>query len=101
MQILFQASYPNIYSLLTGVTFEVLPLSSYAFTPMMLPLLETFLELVIWNSFQYRSYIFILDIFIVLKTLILERVIIHLEKNQRNLLGVDFWARNYLTERAL
>jgi len=29
-----------MYSLLTRVTFEVLPLSSYALTPTMLPMLE-------------------------------------------------------------
>jgi len=32
------------YSSLNGVTFKVLPLSGYALSPMMLPLLETFLE---------------------------------------------------------
>jgi len=32
------------HSLLRGVTFKVLPLSSYAFIPTMLPLLETFQE---------------------------------------------------------
>jgi hypothetical protein len=43
--ILLQASYLYTYSLLRGVTFEVLPFSSYALSPTMLPLLETF-----WNS---------------------------------------------------
>jgi hypothetical protein len=43
--ILLQASYLYAYSLLRGVTFEVLLLSSYALSPTMLPLLETF-----WNS---------------------------------------------------
>jgi len=33
--------------LLIGVTFEVLPFSSYVFSPTMLPLLETFLELLL------------------------------------------------------
>jgi hypothetical protein len=37
--------YMNAYSLLRGVTFEVLPLSSCALSPTMLPLLEAFLEL--------------------------------------------------------
>jgi len=46
------------YSLQKGVTFEVLPLSTYALSPMMLPLLETFLELFLWNSFQCRRHIF-------------------------------------------
>jgi hypothetical protein len=34
--------YPYTYSLLKGVTFNMLLLSSYALSPMMLPLLETF-----------------------------------------------------------
>jgi len=41
--ILLQA-YLYAYSLLRGVIFEVHPLSNYAFSTMMLPLLETFLE---------------------------------------------------------
>jgi len=40
-----------------GVTFEVLPLSSYALSPTMLSLLETFLEFLLWNSFQYCHHI--------------------------------------------
>jgi hypothetical protein len=47
-----QASYLYTYSFLRGVTFEALPLSSYALGPVMLPLLETFLELLLWNSFH-------------------------------------------------
>jgi hypothetical protein len=42
--ILLQAAYLYTDSLLRGVTFEVLPLSSCAFSPTMLPLFETF-----WN----------------------------------------------------
>jgi hypothetical protein len=38
-------AYLYIYSLQRGVTFQVLPLSSCALSPTMLPLLETF-----WNS---------------------------------------------------
>jgi hypothetical protein len=53
---LFQA-YLYTYSLLRGVTFEVLPLSSCALSPTMLPLLETFLELLLWSSFQCRRHI--------------------------------------------
>jgi hypothetical protein len=45
--ILLQASYLYFYSLLRGVTFEVLPLSRYVLSPAMLPLLETFLELLL------------------------------------------------------
>jgi hypothetical protein len=49
--------YLYTYSLLTGVTFEVLPLSSYALSPMMLPLLETLLKNPLWNSFQHHRHI--------------------------------------------
>jgi hypothetical protein len=48
--ILLQAYLYN-YSLMRGVTFEVLPLSSYALSPMMLPLLEHF-----WNSCCGRAF---------------------------------------------
>jgi len=59
---------PNLYTygLLTGVAFEVLPLSSYALIPTMLLLLETFLELLLWNSFQCHCHI-PLDVFSILK----------------------------------
>jgi len=40
--------------LLREVTFKVLSLSRYALSPTMFPLLETFLELQLWNSFQCR-----------------------------------------------
>jgi len=46
--ILLQA-YPYTNSLLRGVTFKVLSLSSYVFSPVMLPLL--------WNSFQCYHHI--------------------------------------------
>jgi len=51
-------AYLYTYSLLRKVTFKVLPLSSYAFIPMMLPLLEIFLELLLWNSFQCHAFFF-------------------------------------------
>jgi hypothetical protein len=38
-------------SLLRGITFKVLPFNSCACSPMMLSLLETFLEFLLWNSF--------------------------------------------------
>jgi len=44
-------AYPYTYSLLREVTFEVRPLSSCAFSPTMLPLFETFLDLLLWNNF--------------------------------------------------
>jgi len=40
------------------LTFEVLPLGSYALSPRMLPQLETFLEFLSWNNFQCRRHIF-------------------------------------------
>jgi len=45
------------YSLMKGVTFEVLPLSNYTLSPMMLPMIGTFLELLLWNSFQCQHHI--------------------------------------------
>jgi len=56
--ILLQASYPYTQSLLRGATFEVLPLSCCTISPTMLPLLEILLELLLWNIFQCRRYIF-------------------------------------------
>jgi hypothetical protein len=44
--ILLQA-YLYTYTLLKGVAFVVLPLGSYAFRPIILPLLKTFLELLL------------------------------------------------------
>jgi hypothetical protein len=42
-----------------GVNFQVHPLSSNALSPMMLPLLEIFLELLLWNSFQCHWHYFV------------------------------------------
>jgi hypothetical protein len=56
--ILLQASYLQPYSLLTGISFEVLSLGSYALVPTLLPLLQTFMELLLWNTFQCRHHIF-------------------------------------------
>jgi len=61
-------AYLYTYNLLRGVTFEVLPLSNYAFSQTMLPLLETFLELLLWNSFQCHRHFFFLDVFSILKS---------------------------------
>jgi len=63
----FIASVPVYLQLLRGVTFEILPVSSYSLNPTMLSLLETFLELW-WNSFQCHHHIF-LDVFSILKYL--------------------------------
>jgi len=46
------------YSCLRGATFEVLPLRSYALSPTMLPLLETFMKLFLWSNFLWRLEIF-------------------------------------------
>jgi len=40
------------FTLLRGVTFKEHPLINYALSPTMLPLLETFLNTLLWNSFQ-------------------------------------------------
>jgi hypothetical protein len=74
-------AYLYAYSLLRGVTFEVLPLSRYAFSPTMLPLLETFLGLLLWNSFQCRCQS---------QTLLLERAENHSEPNQGNRVSFQF-----------
>jgi len=57
--ILLQASYLNTYSLLRGVTFTVLTFSSYVLSRMMMPLPETFCELLLRNSFQCCRHIFL------------------------------------------
>jgi len=60
-------SYLYTYNLLWGLTFEALPLSSYALSPKMLPQLETFLEHLLWNSFRVPSSYFF-DVFNILKS---------------------------------
>jgi len=52
------ASIPVYFQLLRGVTFEVLFLSSYVLSSTMLPLLETFFELLVWNSIQCHQHTF-------------------------------------------
>jgi hypothetical protein len=49
-------AYLYIYMLLRAVTFEVIRLSTYALSPTMLPLMETFLELLLWISFQCHRH---------------------------------------------
>jgi hypothetical protein len=93
--ILLQA-YVYTYRLLRGVTFKVLPLSSYALCSVMLPLLEKFLELLLWSSFLCSHHIFLgylqyPEIFGPLRqTLFLETATSHLEPNQGNMVGVPF-----------
>jgi len=56
--VLLQA-YLYMHCLLIEVTFKVPLLSSCALSPLMLPLLETFLELLLWNSFQCHHFLFL------------------------------------------
>jgi len=42
----------------TWLIFDILPLSSYALNPTMLPLLQTFLELLLY-SFQHHCHFFL------------------------------------------
>jgi hypothetical protein len=98
--ILLQA-YLNSYSPLRGVTFLVLPFSSYALSPTMLPLLETFLEILFWNSFQCRRHIVsgvfkYPEIFVHLRQTIFGR-----SQKSFRVKSWDFWVRNCLTESAL
>jgi hypothetical protein len=64
--IILLQEYLYTYSLLRGVTFEVLPLSSYALSPVTLPALETFLGPLLWNSFWCHRPIFF-NVFNILK----------------------------------
>jgi hypothetical protein len=84
-------AYPYTYSLLGGVNFEVLPLSSHTPSPMMLQLLETF-----WNSCcgivisAVVTFFYILDIvsFVPLRqTLLMETSRGHSEPNQGKRMG--------------
>jgi len=86
---LLQDSYPYTHSLLRGVTFEALPLSSCALSPTMLPQLKKVLELMLWNNFQCLRHIFFFgclqypEIFVPLKqTLFLETARSHSEPYQ-------------------
>jgi hypothetical protein len=63
----FYCKHNCLYSVLRGVSFEVLPLSSYALSPRMLPLLETFLELLLWNITQCHRHISF-DVFNIMKS---------------------------------
>jgi hypothetical protein len=58
--------YTYTYTFLRGVTFKVLPLSRYALGSTTLPLLETFLDLLL-NIFQCCRQMF-LDVFNILKS---------------------------------
>jgi len=108
---LLQTSYQYTYSILKRFTFEVLPLSSYVLSMMMLPLLEAFLELLLWKSLQCCHHIFWMSSL---------SWNIHPFKadfhfgNRQKLFGpksmeyggcpvsvINFWARNCLTENAL
>jgi hypothetical protein len=85
--------YPYTNSLLRGVTFQVLPLSSYALSPTMLPLLETF-----WNSCCGMAFSVIVTFLWLIQypetlvplrqTSFLETARSHSEPNQGNMVGV-------------
>jgi hypothetical protein len=94
--IFFQV-YPHAFSLLRVVTFEVLPWSSYAFGPIILPPLETFLQVLLWNTFQCQRHFFPLgcfqyhEMFVSFRhTLILETARSYLEPDKGNRVGVPF-----------
>jgi len=92
--ILSQA-YLYTYNLLKGVAFKVLPFSSYALSPTMLPLLETFMELPLWNNFQCHHHIFFgcvhcPEIFVPLRQTFLETARSRSAPNQGNRVGVTF-----------
>jgi len=83
--ILLQALYLYTFSLLRRVTFEVLPFSSYASSPTMLLLLETFLNSCCGTAFSVITFFECLqypEISIPLKqTLFLETVRSHMKPN--------------------
>jgi hypothetical protein len=54
-------AYLCTYSILRGVSFEVLPLRGYTLRSTKLPLLKTFLELLLWYSFQCCYHIFFMS----------------------------------------
>jgi hypothetical protein len=72
-------------SLLRGDIFKVLPFRSYTLSPTMLPLLETFLELLLWNSFQCRQIFSVFSVSSNLRSLKVEFISqSHSEHNQGN-----------------
>jgi hypothetical protein len=97
-------TYLHTHTLLREVASEVLPLSSYALSPAMLPLLETFLELLSVLSSHF------LDTFNILKYSSLLRKTIFRnshksfgaksgEENGCSISETDFWTRNCLTHK--
>jgi len=99
------------HSLLGGVTFEVPPLSSFVLSLLMLPLIETFLDLLMWNSFQWRRHIFwISSISWNIQPFKTAFIFGNSQKSFGAKSGeqggcsisvIDFWARNCFTESAL
>jgi hypothetical protein len=67
----------------------------------MLSLLETFLEFLLWNSFQCRHFFGCLqhpEIFVTLRQNVFSQTARnHSEPNEGNRVGA-FWAKNYMTE---
>jgi len=106
-------AYPYTYSLLREITFKVYPLSNYALlSPIMLPLLETFLELLLWNSLQCCHHMFFWTSSISLSLQPFKADFIFgnthklfgaksREKGICSISVIDFLARNCLTESTL
>jgi hypothetical protein len=92
----FIASLIPVYLQLSAVTFDVLTWISYALILTMLPLLETFLELLLRKSFQCRRHSLFgcfqhSEIFVPLRqTLFLETARSHSEPNQAKRVGFFF-----------
>jgi hypothetical protein len=83
----FIASVSVYLQLTERVIFEVLSLSSCAYSPTMLPLLETFFELLLWNSFQFRRH---MNIRPFKADFVSETARSHSEPYQGNKVGVPF-----------
>jgi hypothetical protein len=111
--ILLQA-YLCTYSLLRDgesvVTLKVLPLSSYALSITILPQLETFLELLLWNTFQCLRHISLclqyLEIFVPIRLTLFWKQPEVIRRQNRGIgwmfhFSNRFLARNCLTKRAL
>jgi hypothetical protein len=111
--ILLQASFLYTHSLLRGVTFELLPFSSYVLTPTMLPATVGNVSVTrIGEQLSVLSSHFFWDIFNILKSLIPLRHTLFLEiarsysepiqGNRVNFFSViDLWVINCLTESSL
>jgi len=105
-------AYQYTYNLLRGGHLQSTPLSSYTLSPMMLPLLETFPELLLWNSVQSRCNFFFWMFSLSLNLHPFKEDFIlgnsHKiygaksgEQGECSILVIDFWTRHCLTESIL